>query len=61
MPNPRLSLWLSPAYTWAGAAARSFWTAEMCRQQTAVMNEMARQIMRLGCIPDQLRSRTTRR
>jgi hypothetical protein len=32
--NPWLSLWLSAANTWAGAA-RGFWTAEMHRQQKA--------------------------
>ena len=39
--NPWLSLWLSAANTWAGAA-RGFWTAEMHRQQTAMLNEMTR-------------------
>jgi len=37
--NPWLSLWLSAANTWAGAA-RGSWTAEMYRQQKTVMNEM---------------------
>jgi hypothetical protein len=46
MPNPWMSLWLSAANTWAGAA-RSFWTAEMRRQQTAMINEMTRQMVRL--------------
>jgi hypothetical protein len=45
MPNPWMSLWLSAATAWA-AAARSFWTAEMRRQQTAMINEMTRQMMR---------------
>ena len=45
MSNPWLSLWLSAANTWAGAA-RGFWTAELHRQQTAMMNEMSRQTMR---------------
>lgn len=49
MPNPWMSLWLSAANAWAGAA-RSFWTAEMRRQQTAMTNamtnEMTRQMLR---------------
>jgi hypothetical protein len=40
-----MSLWLSAANAWAGAA-RGFWTAEMRRQQTAMFNEMTRQMMR---------------
>ena len=39
--NPWLSLWLSAANTWTGAA-RGFWTAEMHRQQKAMFNEMTR-------------------
>jgi hypothetical protein len=39
--NPWLSLWLSAANTWAGAA-RGFWTAEVHRQQKAMVNEMTR-------------------
>ena len=39
MPNPLMTFWLSAANAWAGAA-RSFWTAEMRRQQTAMINEM---------------------
>ncbi len=45
MRNPWLSLWLSAANAWSGAA-RGFWTAEMHRQQTAMMNEMSRQTVR---------------
>jgi hypothetical protein len=45
MPNPWMSLWLSAANAWAGAA-RSFWTAEMRRQQTAMINELTRQVVR---------------
>ena len=37
--NPWLSLWLSAANTWAGAA-RGFWSAEMQRQQKTMLNEM---------------------
>ena len=39
--NPWMSLWLSAANTWAGAA-RGFWTAEMHRQQKAMLNEMTK-------------------
>jgi hypothetical protein len=45
MPNPWMSLWLSAANAWAGAV-RGFWTAEMRRQQTAMINEMTRQMVR---------------
>ncbi len=45
MANPWMSLWLSAANAWAGAA-RGFWTAEMRRQQTAMLNEMTRQMVR---------------
>ena len=45
MSNPWMSLWLSAANAWAGAA-RGFWTAEMRRQQTAMFNEMTRQMGR---------------
>jgi hypothetical protein len=44
MSNPWMSLWLSAANAWAGAA-RGFWTAEMRRQQTAMVNEMTRQMV----------------
>jgi hypothetical protein len=36
---------LSAANSWAGAA-RGFWTAEMQRQQTAMMNQMIEQTTR---------------
>jgi hypothetical protein len=45
MSNPWMSLWLSAANAWAGAV-RSFWTAEIRRQQTAMLNEMTRQMVR---------------
>ncbi|HEX3208043.1 MAG TPA: hypothetical protein VHQ91_01590 [Geminicoccaceae bacterium] len=45
MSNPWLSFWLSVANSWAGAA-RGFWTAELRRQQSAMVNEMARQTLR---------------
>jgi hypothetical protein len=44
--NPWLSLWLSTANTLAGAA-RGFWTAEMQRQQKAMLNEMTKPAARL--------------
>ena len=37
MKNPWMSLWLSAANSWAGAA-RGFWTAEMARQQKAILD-----------------------
>jgi hypothetical protein len=43
MPNPWMSLWLSAANSWAGAA-RGIWTAELHRQQRAIANEMVRQM-----------------
>ena len=39
--NPWISLWLSAANTWAGAA-QSFWAAEMHRQQKAILNEVTK-------------------
>jgi hypothetical protein len=45
MPNPWISFWLSAANAWAGAV-RGLWTAEMRRQQTAMINEMTRQAVR---------------
>ena len=44
MHNPWMSLWLSAANSWAGAM-RGFWTAELHRQQTAMANEMIRQVV----------------
>jgi len=41
MKNPWLSAWLSAANTAAGAA-RGFWTAEMRRQQNAIVREAGR-------------------
>ena len=43
MRNPWMSLWLTAVNSWAGAA-RGFWTAELHRQQTAMANEMVRQM-----------------
>jgi hypothetical protein len=45
MKNPFLSLWLSQANAWAGAM-RGFWTAELQRQQTQMLNEMTQQMLR---------------
>jgi hypothetical protein len=41
MKNPWMSMWLSAANTWA-SAARGFMTAEMRRQQNAVVKEATR-------------------
>ena len=43
MRNRWMSLWLTAVNSWAGAA-RGFWTAELYRQQTAMANEMVRQM-----------------
>ena len=43
MKNPFLSMWLSGANSAAGAA-RGFWTAEMRRQQKAMMKEAGRSL-----------------
>ena len=48
--NPWMSLWLSAANTWAGAA-RGFWAAEMSRQQKAMLNEMTRPTVRRASKP----------
>ena len=45
MPNPWMGLWMSTANACTGAA-RYFWTVEMRRQQTAMLNEMNRQMVR---------------
>ena len=45
MKNPWMSLWLSGANSWAGAA-RGLWAAELQRQQTAMLNEMTKQMVR---------------
>jgi hypothetical protein len=45
--NPWLSLWLGAANTWAGAA-RSFWSAELQRQQKTMLNEMRKPRGRLA-------------
>jgi len=46
MKNPWMSLWLSGANAWMGAA-RGFWTAETHRRQAAMMNEAAKQMASL--------------
>jgi hypothetical protein len=43
MKNPWMSMWLSAANRAAGPA-RGFWTAEMRRQQNALMNEAGRSL-----------------
>lgn len=45
MSNPWLSFWLQAANTWAGAA-RGLWTAELHRQQSMMMQQMARETAR---------------
>ena len=45
MSNPWMSVWLSAANAWVGVV-RGSWAAEMRRQQTSMMNEVARQVMR---------------
>jgi hypothetical protein len=40
-----MSLWLTEANRWAGAG-RSFWLAEMQRQQTTMFNDMMQQSLR---------------
>jgi hypothetical protein len=42
MRNPWMGLWLSAANSWA-SAMRSFWIAELQRQQASMANEMIRQ------------------
>ncbi len=39
--NPWMSVWLSAANTWAGAA-RGHWSAEVRRQQKKMLSEMAK-------------------
>ena len=39
MKNPWMSMWLSAANAWAGAA-RGLWTAEMHRQQSTMLKEL---------------------
>jgi hypothetical protein len=45
MKNPFLSFWLSGANA-AASASRGFWAGEMQRQQTAMLNEMTKQMVR---------------
>jgi len=42
--NPMMSLWLSAANSAAGSA-RGLWMAEMQRQQSAMMQELTRQMI----------------
>jgi hypothetical protein len=41
--NPWMSMWLSAANIWAGAA-RGLWAAEITRQQNAMLKELTRPI-----------------
>lgn len=45
MTNPFMSMWLS-AINSAMGQARGFWSAEMHRQQAAMMNDMTKQTIR---------------
>jgi hypothetical protein len=45
MTNPFMSMWLSAMNSAAGQA-RAFWSAEMHRQQSAMVNEMTKQVWR---------------
>ena len=47
MKNPWLSVWLSAANSAAGAA-RGFVTAEMRRQQKAIVNEAGRSVAKVA-------------
>ena len=60
MKNPWLSLWLSTANAWAGAA-RGFWIAEMQRQQTAMTNRLIEQTYRFWMQPWSLPAQGRRR
>lgn len=44
MKNPWMSMWLSGANAWTGAA-RGTYAAEMKRQQSAMATEMTKQMM----------------
>jgi len=59
MKNPLLSMWLSGANSAAGAA-RGFWTAEMRRQQKAVMNEAVRSLAPTKRAPSKRRKTVSR-
>ena len=59
MKNPLLSMWLSAASSTAGAA-RGFWTAEMRRQQKAMMNEAVRSLTPKKRAPSKRRKKASR-
>jgi hypothetical protein len=50
MKNPFMSMWLSYANSYANMM-RGFWTAEIQRQQTAMMNEMMSNMTRMWMGP----------
>jgi hypothetical protein len=60
MKNPWLSLWMSAANSATGAA-RGFWTAEMHRQQKAMMKEVARSSTLGRAQPAPTKRRTSKR
>ncbi len=46
MKNPFMSMWLSYANTWANMM-RGFWSAEMQRQQSSMMNAFVSNWMKM--------------
>lgn len=62
MKNPFMSLWLSYANTYANMM-RGFWSAEMQRQQTAMMNAFLKNWMNMmfGAAPSSITRKSTRK
>ncbi len=60
MKNPWLSMWLSAANRAAGPA-RGFWTAEMRRQQKAMISEAGRSLSLDRAAAPKKRATTKRR
>jgi hypothetical protein len=60
MKNPWMSMWLSAANRAAGPA-RGFWTAEVRRQQKAIMNEAGRSLSLDRATAPKKRAATKRR
>ena len=50
MKNPFMSMWLSYANSYA-SMMRGFWSAEIQRQQTAMMNEMMTNMTKFWMAP----------
>jgi hypothetical protein len=55
MKNPFMSMWLSYANSYANMV-RGFWSAEIQRQQTAMMNEMITSMSKFWMAPMMLPS-----